>query len=86
VRNPFVNPVSQLDRVKYAQVCPHCFAQVFTVWGADQRMAGRCPECKRRIYLYRGVLHSQRDAIVLAVVFGSVALSLLVWFIYAWCF
>jgi hypothetical protein len=62
VSDLFTRPVSPLDRIRQAQVCPHCFAQVFTVWGQDLRVRSRCPDCHRRLFLVRGAVHSARSA------------------------
>ncbi len=64
MKNPFVQPAQPLERVKAAQVCPHCLAQVYTVWGQDLRERGRCPACKKRIYRLNTVMHSRRDMLL----------------------
>ncbi len=83
--NPFVTPVSQLDRVRNAQVCPYCFAQAFTAWGADLRENGKCTQCGKKSYLYRGVLHSKRDAIILGSAGVSITTALIIWFTLHYC-
>jgi hypothetical protein len=75
LKNPFVTPVSQLERVKAAQVCPYCFAQVYTIWGQDLRVRGRCPECKRRVYRFKSVMHSRRDMLLFLGTYVAVALA-----------
>ncbi len=34
------------------------------MWGKDLRIRGRCPECKKRIYQYKSVMHSRRDMLL----------------------
>lgn len=74
MKNPLVQPVSAQDRVKHAQVCPHCFAQVLTLWGQDLRRSGRCPECGKRVFSYKGAMHSLREMVVIWAVFACIAL------------
>ena len=76
LKNPFVRPVNPLERFKAAQVCPYCFAQVYTMWGKDLRVHGRCPECKKRIYRYRSVMLSRRDVLLFVVAYAAVALAI----------
>lgn len=61
MKNPFIRPVSQIERIKAAQVCPHCFAQVYSIWGQDLRKGGRCPKCMKRIFSYRSIMLSGRE-------------------------
>jgi hypothetical protein len=79
VKNPFVQPVSTQDRVKHAQVCPHCFAQLLTLWGQDLRKSGRCPECGKRVFRYKGAMHSLRETAIMWAAFACVALVLAGW-------
>ena len=79
VKNPFVQPVSAEDRVKYAQVCPHCFAQLLTLWCEDLRKSGRCPECSKRVFRYKGTMHSLRETAITCAAFAGVALVLVGW-------
>jgi hypothetical protein len=85
MNNPFVSPVSAQERVKHAQVCPHCFAQVFTVWGDDLRVRGNCPQCSKVLYRYRGAIHSRREALALLVGLGVPSLAVVGWVVYALC-
>lgn len=77
----FDQPVSLLGRVRSAQVCPYCFAQVFGAYG-DLRVRGKCKECSRRLFIYRQHVLSAKEALpyhVLAVAAVALSVALLYW-------
>lgn len=61
MKNPFDRPASPTERIKAAQICPHCFAQVYSMWGEDLRIRGRCPECKKRVFKFKTFMLSGRE-------------------------
>lgn len=79
--NPFVQPTHAQERVKAAQVCPHCFAPLLTLWGEDLRKNGRCPECGRRVFRLKGVMHSVREMAVAGAALAGVAALLVGWIV-----
>lgn len=57
MKNPFVRPIGMDERLKAAQVCPKCLGQVFSMWGTDLRIKGRCPQCGEPLAFFKGVVH-----------------------------
>ena len=74
----FDQPVTPNERIKAAQVCPHCFGQVFSMFGTDLRVRGRCASCHRRLILLKGKVVTLREVAPYYVVV-VVTLSALVW-------
>lgn len=78
MKSPFDTPESPIQRIKTAQICPHCFAQLYSMWGEDLRIRGRCPECKKRVFKFYTMMLSGREVglyyvvsvAVVAIVYG----------------
>jgi hypothetical protein len=85
MENPFVRPIGAQERIKAGQVCPKCLAQVYSVWGGDLRVGGRCPQCQQRLYILRSVVHAGGSALAFRLVSLVAASVLIAWALYAFC-
>lgn len=84
MKNPFIRPVSAIERIKSAQVCPHCHAQLFSIWGQDLRKKGPCPECRKRVFSYNSIMLSGREFVLylIASIVAVAAVGILMWYIH----